>query len=270
MARDPMAPVDPGTIQDTEIDPSLTLPNMGEPEGGPDHGIDSGDYQFWLRDGYTPYRSQDQSFQVFSKADDAWMYQEAVDPDDMWDSTPNEIAGMIGGQERLTEPPKGGMPFTAQDPLDLLQDDGDDELDEADSTADFPTDATPDDDSDDTLDTPNVSGMDEEGIRAQGMAIDLPYEDPLPVPLKYKDTGQQVWTPPPGWRDGMPPIDGQLASDLGVPRELGDSGTPGATTPDAPADQEGTTDVGSDGGTDDVPTDEPATGTSRRIRRGAV
>ena len=63
--------------------------------------------------------------------------------------------------------------------------------------------------------------MTEQQIRDAGLRIDLPYDDPLPVALKYKDTGQQAWSPPPGFRQGMPPIDEKLADDLGVPRDLG-------------------------------------------------
>jgi hypothetical protein len=52
-------------------------------------------------------------------------------------------------------------------------------------------------------------GMSERQIRDAGGAIDVPYGTPEPVGLKYKDTGQQVWTPPPGWRQGLPPLPGQ-------------------------------------------------------------
>jgi hypothetical protein len=55
----------------------------------------------------------------------------------------------------------------------------------------------------------DAGGMSEQAIRDAGYLIDLPYEAPSPVALKYKDTGQQVWTPPPGFRQGLPPLPGQ-------------------------------------------------------------
>jgi hypothetical protein len=63
--------------------------------------------------------------------------------------------------------------------------------------------------------------MNEQQIRDAGLRIDLPVESPSPVLLHYEATGQQTWTPPPGWRVGMPPIDSDLAHDLGVPTDLG-------------------------------------------------
>jgi hypothetical protein len=72
----------------------------------------------------------------------------------------------------------------------------------AEAHADAPADANAGDDL-------PPEGMSEQQIRDAGGAIDLPYVIPEPAGLKYKDTGQQVWTPPPGWRKGLPPLPGQ-------------------------------------------------------------
>jgi hypothetical protein len=220
MARDPLAPVDPGTTQDTLIDPTQTIPQLGKPQGD-QSDLDGGEYAYWLRDGATPYRSSPDGhdFEVFSKQDDAWMIQGSTDHDKMWPSTAGEIAGMIGGgRQRLTEPSKGAMPVYPGPDEDFAPVGSPDYITEADSAADSPPDAGAQDAS-----APGLpeGGMNEQQIRDAGLRIDLPYDDPLPVALKYKDTGQQAWTSPPGFRQGLPPIDEQLAADLGVPRDLG-------------------------------------------------
>ena len=112
MARDPAAPVDAATTPERSTDPSQTIPARG-PQGDTSD-LDGGEYAYWLRDGATPYRSSPEGddMSVFSKADDAWMYQHMVDKDKMWPSSAGEIAGMIGGgRQRLTEPVKGAMPM---------------------------------------------------------------------------------------------------------------------------------------------------------------
>jgi hypothetical protein len=228
VARDELAPADPSATVDTEIDPTSTIPAKGKQGQIPD--LDGGEYAYWLRDGVTPYRSSPEGddFSVFSKADDAWMYQHMVDPDKMWPSTAGEVASLIGGgRQRLTEPVKGAMPIDPGPDEDFAPVPSPDDLAEADSVADtdpLPDDGTPDnsDDLPDLGDLPG-GGMNEQQIRDAGLRIDLPFDDPLPAPLKYKDTGQQTWTPPPGFRQGMPPIDEKLAADLGVPRDLGET-----------------------------------------------
>lgn len=73
----------------------------------------------------------------------------------------------------------------------------------------------------DAYDGAAASGpMHEQDLRNAGMTIDVPFESPNPAMLKYADKGQQTWTPPPGFRMGMPPIDPGLAENLGVPRDL--------------------------------------------------
>ena len=68
-------------------------------------------------------------------------------------------------------------------------------------------------------------------LRDTNVAIDLPFETAGPARMKYKHTGQQVWTPPPGWREGAPPIDPWLAERLGVSPDLGVSGPVASTVP---------------------------------------
>lgn len=62
-------------------------------------------------------------------------------------------------------------------------------------------------------------GMTEGEIRAAGLAIDVPYEAPMPKRLEYEDTGQQAWTPPPGFRQGLPPLEGEEEAEGGSPGE---------------------------------------------------
>ena len=230
-ARDPLAPADPSATVDTEINPTQTLPQGGVTQDDNDGG---GDYAYWLRDGVTPYRSSPEGddFTVFSKNDDAWMYQHMVDRDKMWPSSAGEVAGMIGGgRQRLTEPVKGAMPVDPGPDEDFAPVPSPDLLAEADSDADLPDADTPDEMADTVPDLP-AGGMSEQQIRDAGLRIDLPYDDPLPSALQYQDAGQQTWTPPSGWRQGMPPIDEQLAADLGVPRDLGQAqeGTSGSSS----------------------------------------
>lgn len=243
MARDPLAPVDPNITQDTSVNPSQTLPNSGVPPGdGSD--LDGGEYAYWLRDGATPYRSSPDGhdYEVFSKHDDAWMIQNSTPHDSMWPSSAGEIAGMIGGgRQRLTEPSKGAMPVYPGPDEDFAPVPSPD-LVEADSTADLPPDASaadqapPSEQDKASADDLPEGGMNEQQIRDAGLRIDLPYDDPLPVALKYKDTGQQAWTPPPGFRQGMPPIDEQLATDLGVSRDLGQEGAEGGGSSGEPGE----------------------------------
>lgn len=64
----------------------------------------------------------------------------------------------------------------------------------------------------------------EASIRNAKQQIDLPYEAPTPKKLSYSTSGSaQEWTPPPGFRMGLPPIDSDLASSLGVKPDLGSS-----------------------------------------------
>jgi hypothetical protein len=227
MARDPIAPADPDGTQDTLVDPSKTIPQRHPPQGDP-ADLDGGDYAYWLRDGVTPYRSSidGHDFEVFSRHDDAWMLQHMVDPDELWPSDAGEIASLIGGgRQRLTEPNKGAMPI---DPgpgpdEDFAPVGSPDYLAEADSAADADTPQPPPSEDGAPASAPDfpAGGMTEQQIRDAGLRIDVPYDDPLPVALKYKDAGQQAWTPPPGFRQGMPPIDEKLAADLGVSRDLG-------------------------------------------------
>jgi hypothetical protein len=62
--------------------------------------------------------------------------------------------------------------------------------------------------------------MTEDQIRNAGLAIDVPFEAVDPEWPTYEATGQQEWTPPPGFRLGMPPVDPILAERLGVPEDL--------------------------------------------------
>ena len=228
MARDPLAPVDAGTTQDTTVDPSQTGPAASD--------LDGGEFAYWLRDGVTPYRStpDGHNFHVFSQHDDAWMIQNSTPHDSMWPSNAGEVASMIGGgRQRLTEPTKGAMPVYPGPDDDFAPVESPDLMAEADSTGDVPPDPdTPqpppsEQTSGASDDDFPAGGMNEQQIRDAGLRIDVPYDDPLPVGLKYKATGQQAWTPPAGFRQGMPPIDEQLAADLGVPRDLGQSAQEG-------------------------------------------
>lgn len=179
-ARDPLAPADRQESEPREVNPSETLPNTE-------------DWEWYLKDGVVPYRvSPDGTVEhMFAQDDDGWAVG-AAPLDDLWDSTPEIIASIIGGRERLTEPVSVSgrtasvereFPFAEKAPLA-----------EADSTGDFP-------DQGDSLTRPD--GMSERQIRAAGLRIDLPFEAPLPRDITYKDTGQQTWTPPPGWKDAI-------------------------------------------------------------------
>ena len=216
MARDELAPADPGGIVDRSANPSQLGPDADTP------GLDGGEYQYWLRDGVTPYRTLDNAdAHVFSTnpQENGWHINHMVDRSKLWPSSPGEIAGMIGGRHRLTEPTIGAAPldpgpdedFAPVEPPDLI---------EADSQGDVPPDP-PTGNAGPPLDDLPEGGMNEQQIRDAGLRIDVPYDDPMPVALKYKDTGQKAWTPPPGWRQGASPIDEQLATALGVPRDLG-------------------------------------------------
>jgi hypothetical protein len=251
MARDEVTPADPGLTQDTEVNPTLQLPNLTPPAGEQSEDGDS-EYQYWLRDGVTPYRTLHSNAEVFSRADDGWMIQQLVDRDKLWPSSGDEIAGMIGGRQRLDEPTKGAMPMTS-DPEDSFASGDEDwlateagEVVEADATADQPdTTADQPDLSPDADGTDDSGGMTEQQIRDAGLRIDLPFDDPMPVALRYSDEGSaQAWTPPPGWRQGLPPIDEQLAADLGVPRDLGNIESPGLS---GGSSQEGATNDGASG-----------------------
>lgn len=216
-ARDPLAPVDPGGTVNRETDPSQTLPQRPLP-GPPRSDYEGGDYTYWLRDGTTPYRQTGPGDgDTFSENDNGWMTNPQAQ-DDLWPSSAEEVAGMVGGRHRLTEPvqgvaePEGPVDedFAGDDPQ-WLQDLN--QLSEADSSADLPN-------------PPQASelpagGMTETQIRDAGMRIDVPFEAGSPAPLRYrKGAGKQTWTPPPGWDQGAPPIDPQLAADFGVPRDL--------------------------------------------------
>jgi hypothetical protein len=237
MARDPLVPADPGSTQDSSVDPSQTIPNRGQPQGSDDSVYDGGEYEYWLRDGVTPYRTLGPAeADVFSRDANGWMMQHTVARDSLWPSGPGEVAGMIGGRHRLTEPTKGAAPLDPGPGEDFAPVESPDYMAEADSGGDLPQpdgDATnvpqaPPSAQADGQDLPS-GGMTEEQIRDAGLRIDVPFESPLPADLKYKDTGQQVWTPPPGFRQGLPPIDDWLAERLGVPRDLGTEGAEGGS-----------------------------------------
>jgi hypothetical protein len=72
---------------------------------------DPSEYLYWLQDGVTPYRSDLDivNYEVFSRDDDAWMRTQVV-----WVklslSSSEEVASMIGGSNRLTDPPRGWAP----------------------------------------------------------------------------------------------------------------------------------------------------------------
>lgn len=235
MARDPAAPADPGSTQDTSVDPTQTLPNRGQPQGV-HSDLDGGDYDYWLRDGVTPYRTRGPAeADVFGTSSDGWLMQHAVDRDKLWPSSPDEIAGMIGGRQRLTEPTKGASPvesgpdqdFSGSWQLDekIEPTQSPDYIAEADSEADVPQPPpSRQGEQDDVSDLPQ-GGMNEQQIRDAGLRIDVPFESPLPVGLKYKDTGQQAWTPPPGFRQGLPPLENGGPEDGGSSGETGGSGS---------------------------------------------
>jgi hypothetical protein len=240
-ARDPLAPADPSTTVDSTIDPTQTIPNPGAPSSDTSD-LDGGEFQYWLRDGVTPYRTRDNAdAHVFSTQpgdQNGWHINHMVDRSKLWPSSAGEIAGMIGGRQRLTEPTVGVAPLDPGPDEDFAPVESPD-LIEADATGDMPP--PPTGNAGPPLDDLPDGGMNEQQIRDAGLRIDVPYEAPMPVALKYKDTGQKAWTPPPGWRQGASPIDEKLAADLGVPRDLGqaqegtesggssgDSGEPGA------------------------------------------
>jgi hypothetical protein len=135
-ARDGMTPVDPELdAEPRSVNPKSTLPGaVGPPPDGERTPDDGRGYTFWMRDGVTPYRSKGHDQEVFSRDDDGWMGT-VVDPASLWSSTANEVAGEIGGQARLAEPRKGWMPY---DPGP--EDFADDDLEEADSSAEQPLD----------------------------------------------------------------------------------------------------------------------------------
>jgi 2'-5' RNA ligase len=109
-----MTPIDPELDEPREINPTLTLPGAATVDGNQDAGnqdADGAGYTFFLRDGITPYRCRKHSYDVFGRVDDGWMGQQMIDPDHLWESSPNEIAGIIGGAERLDEPRVGWVPY---------------------------------------------------------------------------------------------------------------------------------------------------------------
>jgi hypothetical protein len=230
MARDPVTPADPGSTQNTEVDPSQSTPNRWGSGGDDSSEYDGGDYQFWLHEGTTPFRTLGPAqADVFSRDDNGWMRQSAIDRAKLWDSSPGEIAGRIGGRHRLTEPVKGTAPLDPGPDEDFAPVESPDYIAEADSEADLPQ-PPPSEQDEEASDLP-PGGMNEQQIRDAGLRVDVPFESPLPVGLKYKNTGQQEWTPPPGFRQGLPPIDEDLATSLGVPRDLGNQeGAEGGST----------------------------------------
>jgi hypothetical protein len=218
-----------------EQNPSQALPAQPETPGARQHEPNDGGYDFFLRDGITPYRRLrgTVNFEVWGgQIDDGWMLQNLIDPDRLWEATPNEIAGIVGDAKRLAEPRKGIVPYIGDEDSETLaihadlaeasfrtwpEDDPEiGGLTEADSTADLPqpdAGAPPDGELE--------SNMTEQEIRDAGMQIDLPFESAGPEWLTYSDTGQQAWVPPSDWRAGMPPIDPLVAERLGVPPDLG-------------------------------------------------
>lgn len=263
MARDPTTPADPtpDEAQDTLVDPTRTLPSFPTPNTPPGMGqrvepLDPQGYDYYLRDGWTPYRApKDKTwdFDVFSKVDDAWMGAPSAEWSSMWPTDAATIAGEIGGEQRLAEPIKGfapALPSTAgayapqedegSSTADLLtpglpSDDmtgtvvseasdtptSDDEKDKPAAKLDQPLAAVQIDNEADDVEDGWAQGT-EMGIRQKGLNVDLPFETPGPQKLRYSDQGPaKAWTPPEGFRLGMPPIDPDLADDLGVDRNLG-------------------------------------------------
>ena len=225
MARDEQVPIDPSTTVDTEIDPTQTIPQRGQPQGdGSD--LDGGEYTYWLRDGVTPYRMLDRAdTHVFS-------HGRRRRGSTSTDRPRQAVAVEPGGDRR--DDRRAPAPDRARDRAPLPLDPGPDEdfapvqspddLAEADSVGDQPDDTPQPPPSQQGASEPSdlpQGAMNEQQIRDAGLRIDVPYETPLPGALKYQDTGQKVWTPPAGFRQGMPPIDEQLARDLGVSRDLG-------------------------------------------------
>lgn len=208
----------PGRTGDDMVDPSSTL----GPQSPGRSNLDGGEYLYWLDANGVPYRSDEDvtSSHVFSRVDDAWMIHH-VHPDDLWPSTAEQIAGMIGGRQRLTEPTRGATPTLGKKEESYAP--PPEPLAEADAAGDSPNPP-------DSINLPR--GTTEQHIRQAGLRIDLPFEAPMPKAISYKDTGQQAWTPPPGWRQGAPPIDEKLARDAGLPRDLGaGGGSSGETGP---------------------------------------
>ena len=144
-ARDPLAPADPGATINRTVDPSQGLPQRPL-TGPPRSDYEGGDNTFWLRDGTTPYRQRGPGDgDVFSQDQDGWMTG-PMPQDDLWPSSAEEVAGMIGGRHRLTEPVKGVTEpeappedsFAGDDP-GWMQDLDDDDIVEADTSSDRPT-----------------------------------------------------------------------------------------------------------------------------------
>jgi hypothetical protein len=230
MARDPLAPADPGSTQDSSVDPSTIRPNLQPPDASTGNfTLDGGDYDYWLRDAVTPYRTNGPAEgDVFSQDDGGWMMQHSIDRDRLWPSSAEQVAGLIGGRHRLTEPSKGTAPLYPGPDEDFSPVESPDYMAEADSDADVPQPPPSE------VDGPDADAaaqpMTEQQIRNAGLRIDVPFEATMPVDLKYKDTGQKVWTPPPGWRQGAPPIDDWIAEEFGLPRDLGQEAEGGGSS----------------------------------------
>jgi hypothetical protein len=213
-ARDPVAPADPGGPDDRQVNPSLIRRPSSPPPAGRASGYEGGDFLFWTNDSGTPFRTDEKGYEgdVFSDDDDAWM-KRSLPTDDLFPSTPEEVAGLIGGRHRLTEPSKGAMPVPSPKEGSYAPSPP---LAEADTSADFapdmPEPAPP---------LPEGS-MTEQQIRDAGVRIDLPFEIPDPADISYEDTGQKEWVPPEGWDPG-PPLAG---FDEGA-----EGGSSGATGP---------------------------------------
>jgi hypothetical protein len=153
---------------------------------------DPDDYTWWRRDGVTPYRGDENGpLHVFSAHDDGWM-RHGLSTDDVWPTTADVIAGMIGGPERLTEEVRGAMP------TESLPDESYAPADSSYSADALASDPDLQDDSE---------GMSEQEIRDRGLLIDLPFEAPTPKDITYKaGIAKQPWVPPPGWGEGWPAI----------------------------------------------------------------
>jgi len=191
-ARDPANPVDPGRTIAREVNPTSQLPDS-QGQRPPLQDLENDQYVYWLTDLGTAARGDEHgATEIFSDIDGKWKIH-YIPGEDLFPSSAEEVAGLIGGRQRLTEPSDGVTPLRSPPEFPFAPDELE-PLAEADSSADQPTEALP------SLPDLPEGPMNEREIRAAGLRLDLPYEAPMPKEITYKDLGPgHKWTPPPGW-----------------------------------------------------------------------